>query len=54
MVSRDRDMLDLTQAAAFVAQYPDLKILSPVELLTELTPPVALQEEEPGERKLEP
>ncbi len=53
-VSRDRDMLDLTQAAAFVAQYPDLKILSPVELLTELTPPVALQEEEPGERKLEP
>jgi len=29
-------------------------VISPVELLTELTPPIALQEEEPRERKLEP
>jgi hypothetical protein len=54
LVTRDRDMLDLMKDAAFVAQYPDLKILSPVELLKELTPPIALQEEEPRERKLEP
>ena len=54
LVTRDRDMLDLMKDAAFVAQYPDLKILSLVELLTELTPPIALQEEEPRERKLEP
>jgi len=54
LVTWDRDMLDLMQDAAFVARYPDLKILSPVELLTELTPPVGLQEGEPAERELEP
>ncbi len=53
LVTWDHDMLDLMKDASFVAQYPELKILTPVELLTELTPPIALQEEEPRERKLE-
>jgi putative PIN family toxin of toxin-antitoxin system len=33
LVTRDKDMLDLMADAAFVARYPGLKIVEPVELL---------------------
>ena len=45
LVTWDRDMLELMQDSAFVAQYPNLKILTPVELLTEVTPPITREEE---------
>jgi putative PIN family toxin of toxin-antitoxin system len=44
LVTRDKDLLDLMGDAAFVAQYPGLKILSPVELLRELAPPIQVEE----------
>jgi putative PIN family toxin of toxin-antitoxin system len=39
LVTRDNDMLDLMQDAAFCAQYPTLTILDPVALLQILNPP---------------
>jgi putative PIN family toxin of toxin-antitoxin system len=38
LVTRDNDMLDLMQDAAFRAQYPTLTILDPVALLQTLNP----------------
>jgi putative PIN family toxin of toxin-antitoxin system len=40
LVTRDNDMLDLMQDAAFRAQYPTLTILDPVALLHILHPPI--------------
>ena len=40
--------------AAFVAQYPGLKILSPVELLSELAPPIPVEEGKERDRGMEP
>jgi putative PIN family toxin of toxin-antitoxin system len=39
LVTRDNDMLDLMQDAAFRARYPTLTILDPVDLLRILDPP---------------
>jgi uncharacterized protein len=39
LVTRDNDMLDLMQDAAFRARYPTLTILDPVALLQVLNPP---------------
>lgn len=39
LVTRDNDMLDLMQDAAFRARYPTLTILDPVALLRTLNPP---------------
>jgi putative PIN family toxin of toxin-antitoxin system len=45
LVTRDKDMLDLMADAGFTTRYPGLKIVGPVELLRELAPPIALEEE---------
>jgi len=39
LVTRDKDMLDLMQNAAFRVQHPTLTILDPVALLQTLNPP---------------
>ena len=39
LVTRNNDMLDLMQDAAFRARYPTLTILDPVALLQILNPP---------------
>lgn len=40
LVTRAKDMLDLMADADFTGRYPGLKIVGPVELLRELTPPL--------------
>jgi predicted nucleic acid-binding protein len=34
LVTRDKDLLDLTQEAAFVARFPQLRIVEPVTFLS--------------------
>jgi uncharacterized protein len=54
LVTRDKDMLDLMADADFTSKYPNLKILGPVELLRELTPPLKVEDEKARDVGREP
>ena len=41
LVSRDKDLLDLSTNSALLALHPDLVILDPVEFLQRIDPPIA-------------